>query len=343
MIRDSVRAIVAAEVAPHATEWDEKEAFPAAAVKAFGEAGLFGTFIPEEYGGNGAGALATVVVIEEIAKVCGATATTYGAQPLGCYPILLAGSEEQKHRYLPKAASGEWLAAFALSEAESGSDAGGARTTAVRKGDRYVVNGTKTWITSGHVADFLILYVKTDPAEGTRGLSALILEKGMKGFSIGKHEKKMGVRASATVRLVLEDVEIPVENLIGAEGQGFPIAMRTLDRGRPTVAAIALGLASGALDYATEYAEQRRQFGKAIASFQGVQFMLADMRTKVHAARLMVYETASLIDAGVKKYTTSPRCQSSTPPTWRWSHDRRRATPRRLRVQSRVPGGTRHA
>ena len=305
MIRDTVRDIVAAEVAPHAARWDEEEHFPMEVLKTFGEQGLYGLFIPEAYGGSGAGSLATIVAIEEVAKVCAGTASCFGAQPLSCYPLLIAGSEELKQRYLPRVAAGEAYGAFALSEAGAGSDVGALATTAVKDGSDYVLTGVKTWITSGNIADFVIVYAKTDQAAGARGLSAFVVDKGTPGFKVGKTEKKMGIRASHTVELYLEEVRVPASQLLGAEGDGFKIAMKTLDRGRPTVAAIALGIAEGAFAFASNYARERRAFGQPIGMLQAIQMKIADMATKIHAARLMLYETGTLLDEKVEKVTQS--------------------------------------
>jgi alkylation response protein AidB-like acyl-CoA dehydrogenase len=238
-------------------------------------------------------------VAEELAWACAATATNWGATPLGGYPILLAGSEEQRRRYLPRLATGEILAAYSLSEPGAGSDAASLATTAVRTGDRYLLNGSKLWCSNGSNAGVITLFATVDKAKGTRGVTAFLIEPGFKGFSVGKKERKMGIRASPTVALHLEDCEVPVDNRLGAEGEGFKIAMRTLDYTRPMTGATAVGVGQAALEAATGYAQERRQFGQPIAAFQGIQFMLADMAMQVHGSRLMVHHVAQLVDRGV--------------------------------------------
>jgi alkylation response protein AidB-like acyl-CoA dehydrogenase len=271
-------------------------------VQAFRDADLFGVLVPEEYGGisnKNTAIMDLCVAVEELCKVDSGTALALFATGLGMDPILLMGSEEQKQKYLTQIASGS-LAAFALTEAEAGSDAGGVRTTAVRDGDEYVLNGTKQWITNGGEADIYTVIAITNKAKGARGASAFIVEKDTPGFTYGKKENKMGIRASATRELIFQDCRIPAENLIAREGMGFIVAMRTLDMSRPGVAAQALGVAAGALAEAVKYTRERRQFGKPISSFQGLQFMLADMATQVEAARALVYSAARYIDSGAK-------------------------------------------
>jgi alkylation response protein AidB-like acyl-CoA dehydrogenase len=263
--------------------------------------GLLGIIVPPEYGGAGLGYVDYVLAIEELSAVDGSIGLTVAAHnSLGTNHILLAGNEEQKKRYVPRLASGECLAAWALTEPGSGSDAGGASTTAVRKGDRYVLNGTKTFITNGHYADVTVVIAVTDKRKGTHGLSAFVVEKGTPGFRPGKKENKLGLRASDTSELIFEDCEIPQENLIGLENEGFIDAMRVLDGGRISIAALSLGIGRGALDAALKYVKQRRQFGKAIAEFQGIQWKLADMATELDAARLLTQRAAVLKDAGRK-------------------------------------------
>jgi len=242
------------------------------------------------------------IITEELSRVCSGIGLSLGGSGLGMYPILISGSEEQKQKYLPKIANGEILAAFALTEANAGSDAGGMETTAVKDGDHYILNGTKQWVTNGGEADLYTVFVLTDKLKGARGASCLIVEKGTEGFSFGKKEDKMGIRGSATRELIFDNCRIPVENLVGREGTGFMVAMKTLDKSRPMVAAQAVGIAQGAYEEAAKYAKQRIQFGKPISAFQGVQFMLADMATQIEAARALVMATARMIDSGAKKY-----------------------------------------
>ncbi|HUG37393.1 MAG TPA: acyl-CoA dehydrogenase family protein [Candidatus Limnocylindrales bacterium] len=297
-IRDLVREIARDRIAPLAAHVDETETYPADQIKALAEHGVMGLHIPEEYGGSGVGALAFCLAAEEIAWACAATCTVFLVQSLAAGPIAVAGTEAQKRRFLPRLASGEITGAFSLSEAGAGSDAAGLRCTAVRRGDRYVVNGSKMWVTNGSHAGVIVVFVSTDPSKRARGVTALLVEPGMKGFSVGKPEKKMGIRGSPTVALHFTDCEIPVENRLGEEGEGFRIAMRTLERSRPTIGAQALGIAQAALDAAAAYAQERRAFDQPIAAFQGLQFMLADMATAVHASRLVVHHAATLIDRG---------------------------------------------
>ncbi|HET7812803.1 MAG TPA: acyl-CoA dehydrogenase family protein [Candidatus Baltobacteraceae bacterium] len=304
MILDVVRELVAEKVAPRAAEIDEKGEYPQDIRKLFAESDLMGIPIPAEYGGLGGTFLTYVKVVEEIAKACASSSLIVAVQELGMLPILIAGSEEQKKKYLPKLASGEWIAAYALTEAGSGSDAAGSmRTRAERKGDKYILNGQKIWITNGSVADVVCVFAVTDPEKGPNGISAFIVEKGFKGFSVGKLEKKMGIRGSPTVELVFDNCEVPVENLIGPEGDGFKVAMKVLDKSRPGIAAQALGIAAGALDYAAKYAQERMAFGKPIGQQQGIGFMLADMKTEVEAARLLLYEAARKCDEGAADVT----------------------------------------
>lgn len=300
MIRDLVKQIAQEKVAPVAAELDEKGEFPWELMKLFAESDLFALFVPEEYGGLGKGVLDLCIVIEELSKACAGVSVSYAASALGTYPIILFGSEEQKRKYLPAIAKGEKLTAFALTESDAGSDAGGIRTTAVRNGDYYILNGNKQWITNGGEAKIYTVIAITDRAKGSRGASAFIVEKDTPGFGFGKKENKMGIRCSATRELIFNDCRIPKENLIGREGMGFLVAMKTLDKSRPGVAAQAIGIAQGALDDAVKYARERIQFGKPISSFQGIQFMLADMATQIEAARALLYTGARYIDSGAK-------------------------------------------
>jgi alkylation response protein AidB-like acyl-CoA dehydrogenase len=298
-LQREIRAFAAREIAPNIMKWDEASEFPLATIKELGKLGLLGVIFPPEYGGAGLGYVDYALAIEELSAVDGSLGITVAAHnSLGTNHIFLAGNELQRRRYIPLLASGEWLAAWALTEPGSGSDASSARTTAVKKGDRYVLNGNKTFITNGHYADVAVAIAVTDKSKGTHGLSAFIVEKGTKGFRPGKKENKLGLRASDTSELIFEDCEIPEENLLGQEGEGFVDAMRVLDGGRISIAAMAVGIARGALDAALRYVKERRQFGKAIAEFQGTQWKLADMATELDAARLLTQRAAVLKDAG---------------------------------------------
>ncbi len=304
MILDAVRELVAEKVAPRAADIDERGEYPQDIRKLFAENDLLGIPIPAEYGGLGGTFLTYVKVVEEIAKVCASSSLIVAVQELGMLPILIGGNEEQKKTYLPKLASGEWIAAYALTEAGSGSDAAGSmRTRAQKRGEKYILNGQKIWITNGSVADVVCVFAVTDPEKGANGISAFIVEKGFPGFSVGKLEKKMGIRGSPTVELVFDNCEVPVKNLLGNDGEGFKIAMKVLDKSRPGIAAQALGIAAGALEYATNYARERVAFGKPIGQQQGVGFMLADMKTEVEAARLLLYEAARKCDEGAADVT----------------------------------------
>ena len=295
-IRDLARKIAFEKMLPVRQELDEKEEFPWEIMKICGDAGLFGVAIPEEYGGVGGGILETCIAVEELSRVCLGISVSYAACGLGVSPILLYGSADQKKKYVPDIAKGKRLAAFGLTEPDAGSDAGSIRTTATRKSDGYVLNGTKQWITNGGEAEIYTIIAMTDRSKGPRGASAFILEKGMRGFEFGKKEKKMGIRASATRELIFNDCFVPKENLIAKEGMGFIVTMRTFDKTRPGVGAQGVGLAQGALDEAVRYAREREQFGKKIISFQAVQHILADMATHVEAARALVYSVARYID-----------------------------------------------
>ena len=300
-LRREIREFAAREITPNIMVWDEASEFPLAVVKKLGAMGLLGIIFPSEYGGAGLGYLDYALAIEELSAVDGSLGLTVAAHnSLGTNHIFLAGNEQQKKKYVPLLASGEWLAAWGLTEPGSGSDAAGARTTSVRKGDRYVLNGNKTFITNGHYADVAVIIAVTDKTKGTHGLSAFVVEKGTQGFRPGKKENKLGLRASDTSELIFEDCEIPEENLLGVEGEGFVDAMRVLDGGRISIAALSLGIARGALDAALKYVKERRQFGKAIAEFQGIQWKLADMATELDAARLLTQRAAVLKDAGRK-------------------------------------------
>ncbi len=298
-IRRELREFAAREIAPHVMEWDEACTYPLAVIKKLGEMGMLGVIFPAEYGGSELGYVDYVMAIEELSAVDGSIGITVAAHNSLCTNhIFIAGNEDQKRRYVPLLASGKWIGAWGLTEPGSGSDAAGARTTAERRGDKWVLNGNKTFITNGSHADVAVVIAVTDKTKGTHGLSAFIVEKGTKGFAPGKKENKLGLRASDTSELIFQDCEIPLENLLGAEGEGFKDSMRILDGGRISIAALALGIARGALDAAMKYVKERRQFGKAIAEFQGIQWKLADMATQLDAARLLTQRAAVLKDAG---------------------------------------------
>ena len=299
MIRDLCRQIAREKIQPVAAEYDESEEFPWPIVKILGESDIFGIFIPEQYGGMGGGIFELAIATEELSWGCGGISLAFAATGLGTFPIILFGNEEQKKKYLPRVAKGT-VAAFALTEAEAGSDAGSIKTTAVKDGDHYILNGTKQWITNGGEADIYTVVAVTDKKKGARGATAFVVEKGTKGLDFGKKEKKLGIRGSATREVIFTDCRIPKENVIGREGMGFIVAMKTFDYSRPGVASQAVGIAQRALDESVKYANQRHQFGKPISSFQGVQFMLADMAIQVEAARAIVYRAAQIIDAGEK-------------------------------------------
>ena len=290
------------KIAPVAAEYDQKAEFPWPIVEEMGRMDFFRLWIPEEYEGMGGGVMDLTLVTEQFSRACGGISLALAGSALGCFPVLIAGNDEQKKKYLPKMASGEGLAAFCLTEPEAGSDAGAIQTTARLEGDYYVLNGTKHFITNGGVAKYYTVIASTDPTRGSRGASAFIVEEGTEGLSFGKKEDKMGIRASATCEVVFQDCKIPKENMLGRPGQGFMAAMKTLDKSRPGVAAQALGIAQGAFDHAVRYAKERHQFGQSIASFQGIQFMLADMATSIEASRALIYATAKMIDAGLKDY-----------------------------------------
>ena len=300
MIKEIAAKIATEKVRPVRAELDETEEFPRDIMKILAQSDLFGVYLPEEYGGLGGGVMENCLAIEELGRACIGVATTYAASGLGAYPILLHGSEEQKKKYLPIIASGEKLAAFAVTESGAGSDAGGIQTTAKRDGDFYLLNGTKQWITNGGEAEIYTVVAITDREKGARGASAFIVEKGDPGFSFGKKEKKMGICASATRELLFNDCKIPADRLISREGMGFIVTMKTFDVSRPGIGALAVGLCQGALDISVEYARKRVQFGKPIISFQAVQHMLADMATETEAARALVYTIAKYIDSGAK-------------------------------------------
>ena len=300
MVRDLARKIAKEKIAPVAAEHDEKETFPWDIMKVMAESDLCGVYIEEKYGGLGGGAMELCLVTEELSRACGGIAICFAATALGTYPIILFGNDEQKQKYLPDISSGKKLAAFALTEASAGSDAGAIATTARKEGDHYVLNGVKQWITNGGEAEVYTVIAMTDRAKGARGASAFIVEKGTPGFDFGKKEKKLGIRASATRELIFNECKVPKENILGREGMGFIVAMKTFDKSRPGVAAQAVGIAQGALVHAVKYSRERKQFGKAISCFQGLQFMLADMATELEAARALTYAVARMVDAGAR-------------------------------------------
>jgi len=302
-IRNLTRTIAEEQVLPVRAALDEKEEFPWEIMKILADAGLFGVYIPEEYGGLGGGLLDLCLVVEELSRVCSGIAVSYAASGLGTFTLLQYGTDEQRQKYLPDVASGRKLAAFGLTEADAGSDAGGIKTTATPTKGGYILNGTKQFITNGGDAEINTVIALTDKSKGPRGASAFIVEKDTPGFTFGRKEKKLGIRASSTRELVFEDCFVPAENIIGKEGMGFILTMKLLDRSRPGLGAQALGLAQGALEAAVGYAKERIQFGHPIYAQQAVQQMLADMGIQVEAARALVYSTARMIDAGAKDFT----------------------------------------
>ena len=300
-LKKSVREFAEREIAPHVMKWDEAGEFPLATIKELGKLGLMGMIFPPEYGGAGMGYIEYATAIEELSRVDGSVGISVAAHTSLCSNhIFIAGTEEQKKKYLSKLATGEFIGAWGLTEPSAGSDAGSARMTAVRKRRSWVLNGTKTFCTNGHYADVLVVLAVTDRASHTHGLSAFIVEKDTRGFRAGKKENKLGLRASDTAELVFEDCEVPAENLLGQEGGGFSDAMRVLDGGRISIAALGLGMAVGAFEAALKYSKQREQFGKAISEFQAIQWKLADMATEIEAGRLLTFRAAAMKDAGLK-------------------------------------------
>lgn len=299
ILRDAIRDFAEAEISPHVMEWDEAQRFPVELVPKVAELGLMGCVIPQEYGGSGLSYPEYVIAVEEIARVDGSIALFLAAHNSLCSNhIYLAGTREQKHRFLPELASGARVGAWALTEPGSGSDAGAARTTAVSEGDEYVLNGSKQFITNASIAETFVVMASTNPGAGRKGISAFIVERTAPGFSIGRKENKLGLRASDTATVVLEDCRVPAENRLGAEGEGFRDCLRVLDGGRISIAALSVGMAQGALDHSLRYAKQRRQFGRPISEFQAIQFKIADMATEIEAARLLTLRAAELKQAG---------------------------------------------
>ena len=302
-LKKTVREFAEREIAPQVMKWDEASEFPLAVIKALGKLGLMGTVFALELGGAGMGYVEYATAIEELSRVDGSVGIIVAAHTSLCTNhIFVAGNDAQRKRFVPKLASGDFIGAWALTEPGSGSDAASAICSARRKGDRWVINGTKTFCTNGHYADVIVVIAVTERAKGTHGLSAFIVEKGTKGFRPGKKENKLGLRASDTAELVFEDCEVPAENLVGNEGEGFVDALRILDGGRISIAALGLGMAQGAFDAALKYAKERKQFGKPIADFQAIQWKLADMAVQIEAARALIWRAATMKDAG--RHTT---------------------------------------
>ncbi|MDD5501685.1 MAG: acyl-CoA dehydrogenase family protein, partial [Candidatus Omnitrophica bacterium] len=300
MIKDLAYKIAEEKIRPSAAKYDISEEYPWDVLKVMAESDMFGLFIPEEYGGLGTNVMNLCLATEQFSRACGGIAVCYAASALGTFPIVLFGNEEQKKKYLPDLAKGKKVAAFAVTEPEAGSDASAIKTTAKKEGDYYVLNGLKHFITNGGDAETYVVIAMTNKDKGARGASAFIVEKGTPGFTFGKKEDKFGIRASSTRELIFTDCKVPAKNLLAKEGMGFIVTMRTFDMSRPGVAAQALGIAQGALELAVKYTRERIQFGKPISSFQGIQWMIADMATKVEAARGLVYSTARMVDAGCK-------------------------------------------
>ncbi|BET49695.1 acyl-CoA dehydrogenase [Streptomyces tendae] len=298
MLRDAVRSLAEAKIAPYAAAVDEEARFPQEALDALTANDLHAVHVPEEYGGAGADALATVIVIEEVARACASSSLIPAVNKLGSLPVILSGSEELKKKYMTPLAKGDGMFSYCLSEPDAGSDAAGMKTKAVRDGDFWVLNGVKRWITNAGVSEYYTVMAVTDPSKRSKGISAFVVEKSDEGVSFGAPEKKLGIKGSPTREVYLDNVRIPADRMIGAEGTGFATAMKTLDHTRITIAAQALGIAQGALDYAKGYVKERKQFGKPIADFQGIQFMLADMAMKIEAARQLTYAAAAKSERG---------------------------------------------
>jgi len=300
MIRELSRKVAEEKIKPVAAQYDKTEEYPWDVIKILAQSDLFSIFVPAEYGGTGGGVLDLCITTEELSRACGGIAVCYAASALGTFPIILFGNDEQKKKYLPDLASGKKVAAFGITEPEAGSDASAIKTTAKKSGNHYILNGLKHFITNGGDAETYVVIAMTDKTKGARGASAFIIEKGTPGFTFGKKEDKLGIRASSTRELIFTDCKIPAENLLSKEGMGFIVTMKTFDMSRPGVAAQAVGIAQGALDAAVKYSKEREQFGKSISTFQGIQWMLADMATQVEASRALVYACAREIDAGCK-------------------------------------------
>ncbi|MFP4497496.1 MAG: acyl-CoA dehydrogenase family protein [Vulcanimicrobiota bacterium] len=303
MIKELAEKIAKEEIAPKAAQWDETGEFPWDAINTLAASGFMGLYLPEEFGGMGGGVTELCIAVEELSKACGGVAVSYAATSLGTLPILLFASDEQKQKYLPRIASGEYLAAFGLTEPDAGSDASNIKTTAKLDGEHYVLNGTKQWITNGGEAQVYTVIASTNPARGARGLSAFIVEKDTPGFTFGKKENKLGIRCSSTRELIFEDCRIPKENLLRKEGYGFIVAMKTLDRSRPGVASQAVGIAQGALDHAIKFGLERVQFGQPVVQFQAIQHKIAECQTRIEAARALTLSVAKMIDNGASSYS----------------------------------------
>jgi alkylation response protein AidB-like acyl-CoA dehydrogenase len=314
MLRDAVRSLAEAKIAPYAAAVDEEARFPREALQALVANDLHAVHVPEEYGGSGADALATVIVIEEVARVCASSSLIPAVNKLGSLPVILSGSEELKKKYMTPLAKGEGMFSYCLSEPDAGSDAAGMKTRAVRDGDHWILNGVKRWITNAGESEYYTVMAVTDPEKRSKGISAFVVEKSDEGVSFGAPEKKLGIKGSPTREVYLDNVRIPADRMIGEEGTGFATAMKTLDHTRITIAAQALGIAQGALDYAKGYVKERKQFGKPIADFQGIQFMLADMAMKISAARALTYQAAAAsqrVDADLTYQGAAAKCFAS--------------------------------
>jgi alkylation response protein AidB-like acyl-CoA dehydrogenase len=306
LFRDTVRRLAVERVLPRAAEIDRTGEFPWDIAELFSEYGLIGVGMPEEFGGGGADLLTFCLAVEEVARVCATSSLIIAAQHLGAMPILVGGTREQKARFIPDIASGKKLSAFALTEPEAGSDAGGTKTRAIKDGDTYRITGTKVFITNGGLAKTLVVFASTNPEAGVRGVSAFVVDGESSGLSVGRIEEKMGIRGSQTAMLNFDDVRVPAENLLEQEGNGFKIAMRTLDRTRPGIASQALGIAQGALDVTLEHLLQRRQFGRPLADQEAIQFMLADMETQIEASRHLLYKAAEVVETAGFDAVSSP-------------------------------------
>lgn len=314
MIRDLARQISEERVKPERVRLDEEEEYPYELMKTMAQSDMMGIYVPEEFGGLGGGCLELCIATEEISKVCGGVAVCFAANALGAYPIILHGTKEQKEKYLPKIATGEYLSAFALTEPNVGSDAGAIETTAREEDDCFILNGAKQWITNGGSADVLTVFASTAPNKGARGISAFIVEKDTPGFIVGSKEKKLGIRCSDTRELRFEDCKVPKENLLGKKNRGFRVAMDTFDKSRPGIGAQAIGIAQGALDEAVEFTRTRIQFGQPVSSFQAIQHMMADCAMQLEAARLLVYHSARAVDTGARdasKLSAMAKCLAS--------------------------------
>ncbi len=306
LFRETVTRLSRERVLPRAAEIDRTGAFPWDITELFSEYGLIGVGMPEDLGGGGADLLTFCIAVEEVARVCATSSLIIAAQHLGAMPILVAGSPEQKRRFIPDIATGKKLSAFALTEPDAGSDAGGTKTRAVKEGDSYRINGTKVFITNGGLAKTLVVFASTEPEKGVGGISAFVVDGEASGLTVGRIEEKMGIRGSQTAQLNFDDVRVPADHLLGREGEGFKIAMRTLDRTRPGIAAQALGIAQGALDVTVDHLKERRQFGRPLIQQEAIQFMLADMETQIEASRHLLYKAATVVETAGFEAESSP-------------------------------------